>query len=276
MRVRALFLLTIFILGTHAGKAETQENSPNAELLKRKLKLGAVLLERLKEGDTAKLNAELADLESLLEQGELKQVSQNIDGLVARISDKYRARSGRQQERVQMDRVRYLARKSELDLFKEGFDAELAEQNADMEPLLNRFSFDTRVKRAEELAESGQYSAAYLVLEGAYNQLLYAIKGLRDNQTVEYKLVFNSPQEEYEYEQRRYNSQRLLLAMTMQERELNSDTRERLRSGMEKAASMHAKADALAAENLFHEAIKQEEEAIDALGSLLQLVGYFF
>ena len=132
------------------------------------------------------------------------------------------------------------------------------------------------MKRAEELASRAQYNAAYAVLDGAYHQLLYAIKGMRDRQTLEYRLNFASPQEEFVYEQRRYLSQMMLLEMAIAEHMPDARLAERLRYGMAEAASHHAEADKLAAVEQYQEALARGESATAQLQGLLRLMGYFF
>jgi hypothetical protein len=145
-----------------------------------------------------------------------------------------------------------------------------------VEDVLNRASYAKQIGRAEELAAGGNLDAAYAMLDSAYQQLLHAIKRVRDRQTVEYRLDFASPEDEYEYEQRRYRSQKMLLDMAMRERPPEGPKADRIRDGVATTAAAHEQASALAKEGRFAEALVQEEAAIEGLTALLRLMGYFF
>ncbi len=259
------------------GEASAQElTDAQIALLLRKLQLGTALLQRMEAGKAAPLQAELASLRSQITDGDGRDLPPLVDNLIARISEQYRNRRGRSDEQGRQLRVRYEARKAELASFKEGYEALLTDRQEAVGDVLDRATYDKRLARAEELVVSGSLEAAYAMLDSAYRQLLHAIKRVRDRQTVEYRLNFASAKEEYEYEQRRYRSQQMLLDMTVRERPPDGPMADRIRDGMAKAASEHHQADVLAGQGRFAEALAQEESATEDLAALLRLMGYFF
>jgi len=126
------------------------------------------------------------------------------------------------------------------------------------------------------LAKRDRYSAAYPVLDGAYHQLLNAIKHVRDGETVEYRLEFLVPKDEYEYEQRRYVSQRTMIDLALQERPTSDQQAREIDRLVREAAIRHDQAGALAAERRYQEALAEEEAAVEVLTGALRRAGYFF
>jgi hypothetical protein len=275
--VRRFCNTLVLVAFASLGEASAQElTDAQIALLLRKLQLGTALLQRMEAGKAAPLQAELASLRSQITDGDGRDLPPLVDNLIARISEQYRNRRGRSDEQGRQLRVRYEARKAELASFKEGYEALLTDRQEAVGDVLDRATYDKRLARAEELVVSGSLEAAYAMLDSAYRQLLHAIKRVRDRQTVEYRLNFASAKEEYEYEQRRYRSQQMLLDMTVRERPPDGPMADRIRDGMAKAASEHHQADVLAGQGRFAEALAQEESATEDLAALLRLMGYFF
>ncbi len=278
MKIAAIQLsvFAAWLLSTYCIQAQEVSKSSKEELLDRKLRLGAVLIERLDPKESTEFMPKLEALRTMLDEGKALEMESDVDDFISTISIRYRNRTENTANKEQLEQVRYTARMQEVISYKESLDQMIKEQTEDSSDVFNEFSFSVRVDRAKTLANEGRHQAAYLVLEGAYNQLMVAIKGFRDNKTLEYKLDFDSIQDEFEYEKRRYESQKLLIELTMQEKELSPTVTEKLQQGLANAAQIHLEASSLAAQELFSESLEVEEQANVQLTSLLRLVGYFF
>jgi hypothetical protein len=259
-----------------AAAGETIGSEAARQTLERKLQLAEVLLGKLDEPIAAELSSDLAELRRAADTGKPEALTPEVDELVRRASEAYRNREGRAAVVEQRYRDRYVARLAEVERYKEGFDALVDQRGKEAAAALDQVSFEKRLRRAEELAEGNRYAAAYPVLDGAYHQLLSAIKHVRDRETVEYRLEFLVPKDEYEYEQRRYRGHLTLIDLTLQESPQPGQRGAQIDQLMREAAAKHDQASALAAEERYKEALLEEEAAAKVLTGVLRRLGYFF
>jgi hypothetical protein len=89
-------------------------------------------------------------------------------------------------------------------------------------------------------------------------------------------LEFLVPQDEYEYEQRRYLGQRTLIDLAMQEGSPSDQQAQEIDRLVREAQARHDQATALAAEERYQEALAEEEAAVEVLTGALRRAGYFF
>jgi hypothetical protein len=275
MRGKWLARLATTILAL-AGAASSAEPDSTGQNLERKLQLAEILLGKVGPQAAGDLGQELAELRQAATSEPPKSLVPRVDDFVRRVSDAYRHREGRAEVVEQRYRDRYLARLAEVERYKEGFDALVAQRGNAAASALDTVSFDGRIRRAEELANAERFSAAYPVLDGAYHQLLNAIKQVRDRETVEYRLEFLVPQDEYEYEQRRYLSQRTLIELALREGPASEQQGREIDRLVMEAQNRHDRASALAAQERYQEALAEEEAAVEVLTGALRRAGYFF
>jgi hypothetical protein len=103
---------------------------------------------------------------------------------------------------------------------------------------------------------------------------MFALKHLRDQETVNYRLEFANAEEEYAYEQRRYRSQVMMLEMVLAEMPADSHTGAQVRQLMGDAEMRHEGAKDLAGKAQFHDALGQAEIAAHKLRRAMRLTGY--
>ena len=275
MRGRWLARLATTILAFGVAAAWAGPD-PARQTLERKLQLAEILLGKVGPEAAADLAPELAELRQAATTDPPESLVPRVDELIRRVSDAYRNRQGRAEVMEQRYRDRYIARLAEVERYKEGFDALVGQRGSAAAIALDSVSFENRMHRAEDLASAGRYSAAYPVLDGAYHQLLNAIKHVRDRETVEYRLEFLVPKDEYDYEQRRYLSQRTLIELALQEGSMSEQQAREIDLLVSEAQKRHDQASALAAEERYQEALAEEESAVEVLTGALRRAGYFF
>jgi len=171
-----------------AAAGATAGSDAARQTLERKLQLAEILLGKLDKQAAGELSPELAQLREAADTEAPEMLGPRVDELVRRVSDAYRKREGRATVIEQRYRERYRDRLAEVDRYEEGFDALVDQRGKVAAAALDSVAFEARLRRAAELAQGERYAAAYPVLDGAYHQLLNAIKQVRDRETVEYKL----------------------------------------------------------------------------------------
>jgi hypothetical protein len=87
--------------------------------------------------------------------------------------------------------------------------------NGDAQTLLTRT--DALGKEAEALAAAGHLETANQRLSEAYRLVVQGLASLQAGQTMTLSLQFDTPEQEYAYEQRRFQSNEMLLRMTIDE-----------------------------------------------------------
>lgn len=126
---------------------------------------------------------------------------------------------------------------------------------------------------AETLARESRYQAANNLLSEVYYNLKLFIKQQRENKTLVYSLDFNSLEDEYKYELRRYKSFSMLMDMSLKKKDLAEKTVLRAGQHMLKASETKLEASILAKNRKFTEAIKTQEQANEHLIRALRIVG---
>jgi hypothetical protein len=158
-----------------------------------------------------------------------------------------------------------------INSFVKTFNKEL---NEAPENKLSKQHINKALKKASELVANNRYPQAIQVLEIVYQQLKEFIYQRRDNKTLVYSLNFASDKEEYEYEQKRYKSFKLLLEMTeKQQHSLSSKTRKSVRQLAIKSNALKQEAQQMASKNKYRDAINNLEESEKLLIRALRTMG---
>ncbi|MEL0585365.1 MAG: hypothetical protein AAES65_10870 [Candidatus Thiodiazotropha sp. (ex. Lucinoma kazani)] len=102
------------------------------------------------------------------------------------------------------------------------------------------------------------------------------IAQLNQNRTIEYRLEFANINEEYQYEIRRYASQKMLLQMAFQEQSSEPNKMRMIDPSLKDAELLREEAEMHARWDRYQEALNTQELAVEKLNSALRLMGYFF
>lgn len=127
--------------------------------------------------------------------------------------------------------------------------------------------------RGQELAEMKQFEEANMRMEEAYKLAVSEISRIREGQEVVLALTFNSPREEFDYEQKRYHSNQILVGMLMREGRAQGTTRVLVDGFVSTAEKMKAEASAKVVSSDYKSAISDMEAANQQLNRALQSMG---
>lgn len=271
---RSALLLTC----TSAGSAEVSPEGKIVQAVEQRLTLASHMIERMPEGaDRQSFAAELEVFQTrFLEQID-KLLADDANAFFQRVMVSYRsaAVSNKSPDQAR-DKRRYEDKKRQLDAFHESYEL-LVEERGDLaRAALDEERYHARVDRAVALANLGKYNEAYALADGANHQMIEALRVLRDKETVEYRLEFSSAAEEYEYETRRFQSQKMLLQMLVAEKEPSPNTRTLIHSFVDQADSIHEQAVDMAKAGNFEQAVGEQERAVQELVKAMRVAGVYF
>jgi len=132
---------------------------------------------------------------------------------------------------------------------------------------------DQLVRQAEQSAASGRFDEANRALTQAYQTAVVALSEARAGETVTIELKFNSPAEEFEYEQKRHRSHELLVDVAVTERKPTPATQAHIDRELVQAREVRVRADERAKAGDTKAAIQLMEQATSHLVRALQAAG---
>lgn len=133
---------------------------------------------------------------------------------------------------------------------------------------------DALTEESRKLAAAGRLGDANKRIAEAYKLEVEETSRLKAGQEVVMSLKFDSPAEEYAYEQKRFQSNEILLGMMIAEGRAQGDEKRRLVDGfVREATKLREEAAAQARSNGFKDAVATMEKAIVQLNRALQSVG---
>lgn len=134
--------------------------------------------------------------------------------------------------------------------------------------------------RVEQLAgeaqrrfDAGKHNEGLQEMNEAYRLAVGEISRLRQGQEVILRLHFDSPREEFDYEQKRYHSNEILIAMLSREERAGGETKAQVEGLLRRAAEWKEAAATKAGANDYAGAVKDMENAGQQLNRALQLLG---
>lgn len=206
-----------------------------------------------------------------MDKGEYAQALQALDEALRNISRANKKSSGELSVSAQKERLREMSeqvasyRVPIVELTHKEIVAEAAQK------LLNRV--DALVNKASQLAAAGRLGEANRKMAAAYRLEVEELSRLREGDEVLLELNFETPAAEYAYEQKRFNSNMILVNMKKNEGS-NSIAQERLVDGfVTKANSLRVEAEAHAEIGRYEEAINLMEQAARQLNRSLSSMG---
>jgi hypothetical protein len=260
--------------------AATDERAP---LLGQKLRLVERLLASASERHGAESDARsalegvgvlVASARADLASGSLDEAETALDEALRQVSAIARGARAAASPRPQLqDRYRQLL--EGVRGFRAAFAEVVAEKGEATAAVLDGRRLDALVDAAERAADEQRYAEGVRRLAEAYQMLSLALTEVRASETLEHRLVFASPAEEYRYEQERYKSHELLIKLMVAEREPAADTLARIHGEVERAMALDDRARTLAGSGDYAAAIRSQEAAVDHLVKALQQGGLF-
>lgn len=213
--------------------------------------------------EVAELQAQARELVSIarasLEKGEMEAAREGVDEALKMISSASSIRKNqRKSTLVQRDRYKDLS---------EGIASFRDTLGADLDEEVNALVADARA-----MAEADDYEGANRLLSRAYEETVSAVARVRDKQTVVYALNFETPADEYAYEVRRFNGNRMLVDL-MLEKHKGGAVSELVQKYLDDAEGARGIAEAEAEVGNYQEAVSTMEKAGQHLRRALSLLG---
>lgn len=132
---------------------------------------------------------------------------------------------------------------------------------------------DQLASEAQHRFDAGKHNEGLQGINEAYRLAVGEISRLRQGQEVILRLHFDSPREEFDYEQKRYHSNEILIAMLSREERAGGETKAQVDGLLRRAAEWKEAAAAKAGANDYTGAVKDMENAGQQLNRALQLLG---
>lgn len=266
----------VLSLYSHAHAAGPDPGQ-QTRLIQQRLTLASHMIQRIGTQVDGALADELEALQGRFLLDGDKTLAADADAFFKKVMAVYRAQAAVQRPAdTSAEAERYRGRLAELQSFHQSYEALVAERGEQIRAVLDEARLDARVRAARELAAKGDFSGAYALADGAYHQLIVALTTLRDKETVEYRLEFASEQDEYDYEIRRFQSQKMLLEMTIAESPPSAESLAQIRARVAAADAGHREARGLADAGRFAEAVDRQEDANQQLTMAMRSAGLYF
>jgi tetratricopeptide (TPR) repeat protein len=204
-------------------------------------------------------------------EGEYTQALQALDEALRQISRANKKRSGELSVSAQEKRLREMGervasyRESMVELVHNEKIAEAAQS------LLE--NVDALVNEANQLAAANRWGEANKKMAAAYKLEVEEISRLREGEEVLITLNFETPADEYAYEQKRFDSNMILVNMKMDEGSPSSRQRRLVDGFVSKANSLKTEAEAHAVASDYKDAIQLMEQAAKQLNRALSSMG---
>jgi hypothetical protein len=273
-----LWCSALLLTFSSVASAEVSPEGKIVQAVEQRLTLASHMIQRMPEGtDRQSFAAELETFQSrFLEQID-QLLADDANAFFQRVMVSYRAASVSTKSPDQArEKRRYQEKKQQLNAFHESYEALVEERGQRARAVLDEEKYRARVERAAELAALGKYTEAYALADGANHQMIEALRILRDKETVEYRLEFSSLADEYEYETRRFQSQKMLLQMLVAEKEPSPDTRTLIQSFVDQADSIYRQAGGMAKAGDYEQAVDEQERAVQQLVKAMRVAGVYF
>jgi hypothetical protein len=132
---------------------------------------------------------------------------------------------------------------------------------------------DGMVAEGRKLFDNGQHVEANKRMAATYKLAVEEISRLRDGQEVVMRLQFASPREEFDYEQKRYYSNEILIGMMIREERATGEARNQVDTYLQGANAIKSEASGRAKAGDYAAAVKEMEKANLQLNRALQMMG---
>ena len=271
--LRTTLLLSMYPLATQV----VAEPAKQVQTVQQRLTLASHLIERMRGAEKMAFVGELEELQTRFLVDVDEALANDTNTFFQRVVARYRESVPKVAVAdAEVHEKRYLTKLAEVSAFRDSFEALVSERGSEARAVLNDVKLAERIARARTLAEKGAFSEAYSLVDGANHLLIGALQVLRDKETVEYRLEFSSSVEEYEYENRRFESQKMLLDMVVAENEPSQNSMLLINEFIAVAIDKMREAKGLAELGRVDQAIEYQEQAVEALTKAMRVAGVYF
>ena len=207
-----------------------------------------------------------------LEQGNLASAKEQLSLSIQTFTAAGAANSGNQDSRKKLaSEVGSL--QSEIDSYLVSFRSALEEKGPSMAGLLDQQYVESLLASSQKSKSTGDYKSAISNLTTAKNLVVDALIKIRNNETVVYTVEFQTPADEFRYEQERFYEY-VSLSDTILEKDEISEGKVKLFNMQKKAGlQISEEAEALANQGDFESAISRMEDAVKKMVQGLRLLG---
>lgn len=287
MTVRHRFIPSLVLTCALATQSIAAQPAPDDEQQRRLAEQKLKLVEMLVNSPTAQASSASKDAETaalvahgkeLLQQARdalaaqrYAEAAQALDAALHSVAKANSRNSGGLSDSVQKQHLQ------EMSEQVASYRVALAELTKDKGSATNALA---TLQRVDALAEEGRKLAATDHLGDANKKLAEAYKleveeisRLRAGQEVVLSLKFDTPADEYAYEQRRFQSTETLVGMMVGEGRAEGDTRQLVDGFLKEAVKLKEDAAVLARSNSHKDAVAVMEKAVGRLNRALQAMG---
>jgi hypothetical protein len=277
--ITGLLLLCVF-----AAPAARAQTAPDPEQQRRLAEQKLKLVEMLVNSPAAQASSTSKDAEvaGLVERGRelLKQAreslaaqrypeaAQALDEALRSVSKANSRNSGGLSDSVQKQRLQDMS--EQVTTYRASL-AELAKSQGTAQAALQHV--DALADEGRKLAAAGRLGDANKKMAEAYKVEVEEISRLRAGQEVVMSLKFNTPADEFAYEQKRFQSNEILVGMMIGEGRAEGDKRRLVDGFLNEAGRFKASAIEQSINNNFKEAVSLMEKAVAQLNRALQTMG---
>ncbi|WP_428622299.1 hypothetical protein [Sedimenticola sp.] len=245
----------------------------NASTLEQKLHLVERLHQRLQlDPKNDPYRASLAEARILIEQGRSEQAKVQLDEMIRQLARTFRTRTS--EDRAERQRRKYQQRRGEVRSLLSSLE-QWIEQQGTAQVKLDMAQLHARLAAADKTAGTDGIARAIDQLGEIYQELATELTRLRDKETVNYRLEFKGPDDEYRYEARRFQTYQLLLHMKLDEQVFGDARMGRVQALRRQALELNSEAEKQAQTGEFKAAITAQSGATDILIKALAVVGVY-
>lgn len=286
MTVRHQFIRGLVLICLLAVRSTGAETMPDGEqqrrLAEQKLKLVEMLVNSPKaQASSASNDVETAALvgrgKELLNQAREALAAQHyaeaakaLDEAMNSLSRANNRSSGGLSDSVQKQRLQEMS--EQVAAYRVAL-AELAKKGATTTAQAMLQRVDALAEEGNKLAATGHLGDANKRMAEAYKLEVEEISRLRAGQEVVMSLKFDTPADEYVYEQKRFQSNEILVSMMIGEGRAENEKRKLVDGFLKEAAKLKEDAGVLARANSHKEAVTVMEKASIQLNRALQTMG---
>lgn len=271
------------IAAMHSAVAQSvPDGEQQRRLAEQKLKLVEMLLNSPKaqassasgDGETVALvergKSLLAQAREALAAQRHADASKALDEALQSVSQANKRSAGGLSDSVQKQRLQEMS--EQVATYRTSLATLVKEKAAaSAKPTLDRV--DALTEESRKLAAAGHLGEANKKMAEAYKLEVEEVSRLRAGQEIVLSLKFDTPADEYAYEQKRYQSNEILVGMMIGEGRAEGDRRRLVDGFMKEAVALKEDAVSLAGANRHKEAVTVMEKANVQLNRALQSMG---
>ena len=163
--------------------------------------------------------------------------------------------------------------RAEIEAYLGSFNTALAQKGPSMAGLLDQQYVAELMTRGGQLQTDGDYRAAISSLNEAKRLVVEALIKIRNNETVVYTVEFQTPADEFRYENERYLEYQALGQQVLDNGDIAQSRRKLFEQLRQKSEQLSEEALALAGQGDFTTAIGRMEDAVNKMVQGLRMLG---